>query len=64
VGAWTEAGLADIGGANELLNVYVRSVNGPGGAWFRGVRARHAEHISDRITSSAARSTTVRFVRS
>ena len=27
-------------------DVYVRSVNGPGGAWFRGVRARHAGHIS------------------
>jgi hypothetical protein len=122
VGAWTEAELADIGGANELLiapergdgtlqrsrivwvvrhgdDVYVRSVNGPGGAWFRGVQARHAGHVSagavdadvlfedadhglddeideeyrrkygrsstavDRITSSDARSTTVRVVR-
>jgi hypothetical protein len=121
VGAWTEAELADIGGANELLiapergdgtlqrsrivwvvrhgdDVYVRSVNGPGGAWFRGLRVRHAGHVSagavdadvvfedadhglddeideeyrrkygrsstavDRITSSDARSTTVRFV--
>jgi hypothetical protein len=122
VSAWTEAELADIGGANELLiapergdgtlqrsrivwvvrhgdDVYVRSVNGPGGAWFQGVQARHAGHISagpvdadvlfedadhglddeideeyrrkygrsstavDRITSSDARSTTVRVVR-
>ena len=121
MGAWTEAELADIGGANELLiapergdgtlqrsrivwvvrhgdDVYVRSVNGPGGAWFRGLQARHAGHVSagavdadvlfedadhglddeideeyrrkygrsstavDRITSSDARSTTVRFV--
>jgi hypothetical protein len=69
VGAWTEAELADIGGANELLiapergdgtlqrsrivwvvrhgdDVYVRSVNGPGGAWFRGLRVRHAGHVS------------------
>jgi len=121
VGAWTEAELADIAGANELLiapergdgtlqrsrivwvvrhgdDVYVRSVNGLGGAWFRGLQARHAGHVSagavdadvvfedadhglddeideeyrrkygqsstavDRITSSDARSTTVRFV--
>lgn len=121
MGAWTEAELADMGGANELLiapergdgtlqgsrivwvvrhghDVYVRSVNGPGGAWFRGLQARHAGHVSagavdadvvfedadhglddeideeyrrkygwsstavDRITSSDARSTTVRFV--
>ena len=27
-------------------DVYVRSVNGPEGAWFRGVQARHAGHIS------------------
>jgi hypothetical protein len=27
-------------------DVYVRSVNGPGGAWFRGVQARHAGHVS------------------
>jgi hypothetical protein len=27
-------------------DVYVRSVNGPDGAWFRGVQARHAGHIS------------------
>jgi hypothetical protein len=69
VGAWTEAELADIGGANELLiaprgldgtllrsrtvwvvrhgrDVYVRSVNGPGGAWFRELQARHAGHVS------------------
>ena len=69
VGAWTEAELADIGGANELLiaperrdgtlqssrivwvvrhghDVYVRSVNGPGGVWFRGLQARHAGHVS------------------
>ena len=69
MGAWTEAELADIGGANELLiaperrdgtlqdsrivwvvrhghDVYVRSVNGPGGAWFRGLQARHAGHVS------------------
>ena len=26
--------------------LYVRSVNGPDGAWFRGVQARHAGHIS------------------
>ena len=122
MGAWTEAELADIGGANELLiapqrldgtlqrsrtvwvvrhghDVYLRSVNGPGSAWFRELQARHAGHISadavdadvlfedadhglddeideeyrrkygrsstavDRITSSDARSTTVRFVR-
>ena len=122
MGAWTEAELADIGGANEILiapvrrdgtlqdsrivwvvrhghDVYVRSVNGPGGAWFRGLQARHAGHVSagavdadvlfedadhglddeideeyrrkygrystavDRITSSDARSTTVRFAR-
>lgn len=122
MGAWTEAELADIGGANELLiapqrldgrlqrsrtvwvvrhgrDVYLRSVNGPGGAWFRELQARHAGHVSvgavdadvlfedadhglddeideeyrrkygrsstavDRITSSDARSTTVRFVR-
>jgi hypothetical protein len=78
--------------------LYVRSVNGADGAWFRGVQARHTGHISaggvdadvlfdeadhdlddeldeeyrrkygrsstavDRITSSDARSTTVRFV--
>ncbi len=27
-------------------DVYVRSVNGPDGAWFRGVQVRHAGHIS------------------
>jgi hypothetical protein len=27
-------------------DVYVRSVNGADGAWFRGVQARHAGHIS------------------
>jgi len=27
-------------------DVYVRSVNGSGGAWFRGVQARHAGHVS------------------
>ena len=27
-------------------DVYVRSVNGVEGAWFRGVRAHHAAHIS------------------
>jgi hypothetical protein len=27
-------------------DVYVRSVNGPGGAWFRGVQVRRAGHIS------------------
>ena len=27
-------------------DVYVRSVNGPDGAWFRGAQARHAGHIS------------------
>ena len=27
-------------------DVYIRSVNGPDGAWFRGVQARHAGHIS------------------
>ena len=27
-------------------DVYVRSVNGPDGAWFQGVQARHAGHIS------------------
>jgi hypothetical protein len=27
-------------------DVYVRSVNGPDGAWFRGVQARHAGHVS------------------
>jgi hypothetical protein len=26
-------------------SVYVRSVNGPAAAWFRGTRARHAGHI-------------------
>jgi hypothetical protein len=69
VDAWTEAELADIGGANELLiapqrldgtlqrartvwvvrhgdALYVRSVNGPGGAWFRELQALHAGHIS------------------
>ena len=69
MGAWTEAELADIAGANELLiapergdgtlqrsrivwvvrhgdDVYLRSVNGPGGAWFRGLRVRHAGHVS------------------
>ena len=69
MGAWTEAELADIGGANELLiapqrldgtlqrsrtvwvvrlghDVYLRSVNGPGGAWFRELQARHAGHVS------------------
>jgi hypothetical protein len=69
VGAWTEAELADIGRANELLiaperrdgtlqssrivwvvrhgdDVYVRSVNGPGGAWFLGLQVRHAGHVS------------------
>ena len=67
--AWSEAELADIGSATELLiaperrdgtlqssrivwvvrygnDVYVRSVNGPGGAWFRGLQARHAGHVS------------------
>jgi len=78
-------------------DVYVRSVNGPDGAWFRGVQAQHAGHVSagnievdvvlqdadhdlddeideeyrrkygrsssavHRITSSAARSTTLRL---
>ena len=27
-------------------HVYVRSVNGPDGAWFRGVQASHAGHAS------------------
>jgi hypothetical protein len=27
-------------------DVYIRSVNGDGGAWFRGVQTRHAGHIS------------------
>ncbi len=27
-------------------DVYIRSVNGPDGAWFRGVQVRHAGHIS------------------
>ena len=27
-------------------DVYVRSVNGPDAAWFRGVQARHAGHVS------------------
>lgn len=27
-------------------DVYVRSVNGKDGAWFRGVQARHAGHVS------------------
>jgi hypothetical protein len=27
-------------------DVYVRSVNGPDGAWFRGAHARHRGHIS------------------
>ena len=27
-------------------DVYLRSVNGPGAAWFRGIQARHAGHIS------------------
>lgn len=27
-------------------DLYVRSVHGPDGAWFRGVQARHAGHIS------------------
>ncbi|HEX2421783.1 MAG TPA: DUF2255 family protein [Actinomycetota bacterium] len=27
-------------------DVYVRSVNGPDGAWFRGLQARHAGHVS------------------
>jgi len=27
-------------------DVYVRSVNGLGGAWFGGVQARHAGHVS------------------
>jgi hypothetical protein len=27
-------------------DVYVRSVHGPDGAWFRGVRSRHAGHVS------------------
>lgn len=27
-------------------DVYVRSVNGPDGAWFRGVEATHAGHVS------------------
>lgn len=26
--------------------VYVRSVDGPGSAWFRATRARHAGHVS------------------
>jgi hypothetical protein len=69
VGAWTEAELADIGRANELLiaperrdgtlqrsrivwvvrhghDVFVRSVNGPGGGWFRQLQARRAGHVS------------------
>jgi hypothetical protein len=27
-------------------HLYVRSVNGPEGAWFRGVRKTHAGHVS------------------
>ena len=27
-------------------DLYVRSVNGPTAAWFRGTQARHAGHIS------------------
>jgi hypothetical protein len=27
-------------------DLYVRSVNGPDGAWFRGVQATHAGHVS------------------
>jgi len=27
-------------------DVYVRSVNGPGGAWFRALQTRHAGHVS------------------
>ncbi|HUL86193.1 MAG TPA: DUF2255 family protein [Actinomycetota bacterium] len=27
-------------------DVYVRSVNGPGAAWFRGIQVRHAGHIT------------------
>lgn len=27
-------------------DVYVRSVNGPDGAWFRGVQVSHAGHVS------------------
>src|SRR6187455_2399191 len=27
-------------------DLYIRSVNGPDGAWFRGVQASHAGHIS------------------
>jgi hypothetical protein len=79
-------------------DLYVRSVNGSDGAWFRGVQATHAGHVSaggvdaevvfedadhdlddeideeyrrkygrsstavDHITSSEARSTTIRLV--
>jgi hypothetical protein len=27
-------------------DIYVRSVNGPGGAWFYGIQATHAGHVS------------------
>ena len=33
-------------------DVYVRSVNGPGGAWFRGLQARHAGHVSAGIVDA------------
>ena len=52
-------------------DVYIRSVNGDEGAWFRGVQAHHAGHISaggssavEHITRPKAQATTLRIVRS
>jgi hypothetical protein len=52
--------------------LYVRSVNGPRAAWYRGTRTRHegqltadrryAANILDHITGTPARSTTTRLV--
>jgi hypothetical protein len=43
---WDTPELADRWVVRHGDDVYVRSVNGPGGAWFRGLQARYAGHVS------------------